>query len=113
MAKPVKSRSGVKMALGRDNLDHIPPNIKGVYAFWYRVNGKCIYVGKAEKQPIKVRLRQEWCDSHNPRLKLWIRAFGKSLDICYLSVKDSKIDKLETRLIRMWRPETNKLKQKR
>lgn len=102
-----------KMPLRRHNIDSIPSHITGVYAFWCRTNGRCIYVGKAEKQPIKVRLMQEWRDSHNKNLKLWIRVFGKHLDICYLPVKDKQVNRIETKLIRMWHPETNILKQKR
>lgn len=111
MRKPNKPRR--KTPLGPHYIDHIPSNITGVYAFWCRTNGKCIYVGKAEKQPIKARLMQEWSKSHNSKLRLWIRAFGKFLDICYLPVKESKIDRVESRLIKMWRPETNIRKQPR
>lgn len=101
------------MSLRLHNIDHIPSHIRGVYAFWCRPTGKCIYVGKTEKQTIKIRLMQHWLKSDNPNLKLWIQAFGKHLDICYLPVKDSKIDKMETRLIHVWHPEINILKQTR
>lgn len=101
------------MSLRLNNIDSIPSNLKGVYAFWCRTNGKCIYVGKAERQPIRDRLIQEWRNSHNENLKCWITVFGKFLDICYLPVKDGKIDKMETRLIQKWHPETNILKQRR
>lgn len=56
---------------------------------------------------------QHWRNSHNENLKLWINAFGKFLDICYLSVKDDKIDRMETKLIQMWHPETNTQKQRK
>lgn len=102
-----------KISFRRYNIDSIPSNIKGVYAYWCRTNGKCVYVGKAEKQPIKKRLTQEWLSPHNENLKSWINAFGNDLDICYLSVKNNKIDRVETRLIRMWNPETNIRKRKR
>jgi len=102
-----------KMAWRRHNIDHIPPHIKGVYAFWCRVTRKCIYVGKTKEQSIKVRLLQHWCDTGNHNRTLWIRAFGKSLDICYLPVKYGKIDKMEKRLIHAWHPETNILDQLR
>ena len=101
------------MSLRLHNIDSIPSHTKGVYAFWCRTNGKCIYVGKAEKQSIKDRLKQEWRNSHNANLKLWINEFGEFLDICYLPVKDGRIDKVETTLIRMWHPETNISKQRR
>ncbi len=102
-----------KISFRRHNIDNIPSQIKGVYAFWCRTNGKCIYVGKAERQSVKERLTQEWRNSHNQNLKLWISAFGEFLDICYLPVKDGKIDRMETKLIRMWHPETNISKQRR
>ena len=101
------------MSFRLSNIDSIPSDIKGVYAFWCRTNGKCIYVGKAEKQSVKTRLKQEWRDSHNANLNLWIKSFSEFLDVCYLSVNNGKIDQMETRLIRMWHPETNVLKQKR
>ncbi len=111
MKKPNKTRN--KMPLRRHNIDSIPSHIKGVYGFWCRTNGKCIYVGKAKRQSVKTRLMQEWRGSHNEKLKSWINVFGKHLDICYLSAKYDKIDKLETRLIQMWHPETNILNQRR
>lgn len=95
------------MPLRLHHIEDIPSKMKGVYAFWYRPNGRCIYVGKAEKQSIKTRLKQQWLNSRNPDLKLWIDAFSKSLDICYLSVEDGKIGKVEKKLIQMWYPETN------
>ena len=103
MKNSVKSHR--KMALSRYNLDYIPSNIGGVYAFWYRVNGRCVYVGMATN--IKERLRTHWRNSHNKKLKQWIRAFGGSMDICYLPVNYGRIRRVERRLIKMWRPETN------
>lgn len=96
------------------NIDSIPDNAIGIYGFWFRKNGKCIYVGKAEKQPIKKRLRQHWRKSHNLQLQSWIREFREFLDICYLPVKcKKKINKMEVRLIRAWRPETNIIHRRR
>lgn len=100
-----------KLPLRRPNIEAIPEAMKGVYGIWCRTNGKCIYVGKAENS-IQLRLKSHWRRSHNPGLRLWITEFGEYLDICYLSVKDEKIDKMETRLIRAWRPETNIQKQR-
>ncbi|WP_423908624.1 GIY-YIG nuclease family protein [Candidatus Spongiihabitans sp.] len=111
MKKSKKTRN--KMSFRHHNIDSIPPHIKGVYGFWCRTNGKCVYVGKAEKQSIKDRLTQHWRNSHNENLRLWIKAFGAFLDICYLSVKDNRIDKMETKLIQIWHPETNISKQRR
>lgn len=87
----------------------IPDNICGVYAIWSRKNGKCIYVGQAKEQSIKQRLRQHWRGSHNEMLKSWIKVFGKELQMCYVACSEpSKIGLLEKRLIKVWKPETNK-----
>lgn len=92
------------------NIDSMPRNAAGVYGFWCRTNGRCIYVGKAEKQSIRDRVKQEWQNSHNHALRSWIQCFGEFLDICYVAVPHDRIahvDKLETRLIRRWNPVTN------
>ncbi|MDA8002488.1 MAG: hypothetical protein MPL62_14515 [Alphaproteobacteria bacterium] len=52
-------------------------------------------------------------NSDIPKLKKWLPAFSESTDICYLPVKEGRIDKMEALPIRMWRPETNHRKQKR
>ena len=90
-------------------VDQMPANIKGVYAFWCRDNAKCIYVGQSKRgnHSIKDRLNAHWRNSHNQTLKLWIQAFGSHLDICYMSVETGKIDALERRLIKAWKPEAN------
>ena len=88
-------------------LTNLPEKVVGVYAFWYRHSGKCVYVGRASDQPIKDRLRQHWRSSHNEILRLWIQAYGSHLDICYAQVEKSKIGALERRLIRLWSPEAN------
>ena len=85
----------------------IPRDIYGVYAFWCRDNGKCIYVGKAEDQPVKARLRRHWNGSHNETLRLWIEAFGSKLDVCYMAADAHRIDRLEKLLIKAWKPEAN------
>ncbi len=97
-----------KFPLRRIHIETRAPDAPGLYGFWCRTNGKCIYVGKAEKQTIKARLRQEWANSHNKTLKMWISAFGNFLDFCYLPVSQrGKIDRMETMLIRAWNPEAN------
>ncbi|MDA8009044.1 MAG: hypothetical protein MPK75_04925 [Alphaproteobacteria bacterium] len=111
MAKAKKSHR--TMPLRFQTIDYMPRHIRGVYAFWYPDTGKCIYVGKAEKQSIRTRLMQEWQNSHNANLKLWMRVYGDSLEICYLPVKDEKIDRMESKLIRMWNPTTNIRKKRR
>lgn len=97
-----------KFPLRRIHIESIADSHKGVYAFWCRVNGRCIYVGKAERQSIKDRLMQEWSNSHNKTLKRWIATFGEHLDICYLPVsRQNRIDRTETTLIKLWNPEAN------
>lgn len=96
------------------NIGEIPDDVIGIYSFWCR--GRCLYVGKAEDQSIRVRVGQEYHDSHNDNLKLWIKLFPQYLEICYLTVPYDKIhdvDRLETKLIRLWNPETNKNKQRK
>ncbi|MXX63223.1 MAG: GIY-YIG nuclease family protein [Holophagales bacterium] len=87
--------------------ERIPPNDVGLYAFWSRANGKCVYVGKAADQPLRGRLQQHWNRSDNETLRLWIAAFGEDVDICFLSLPLHRIPKFERRLIRLWRPEAN------
>ena len=89
-------------------ISQMPRGIIGVYAFWCRDNGKCIYVGQAKDRPIRERLREHWRSSHNEILKLWIQAFGENLDVCYAATERNKIDTLERRLIKAWKPEANK-----
>ena len=79
----------------------------GVYAFWCRSNGRCIYVGQAKDQPIKNRLHDHWNRSHNQTLRWWIQSFGKQLDVCFVCRNPKKIDCLERRLIKLWKPEAN------
>ena len=88
-------------------IEMIPREIIGVYAFWCRDTGSCIYVGKAKDEPVKERLAGHWRESHNETLRFWIREFGDNLDICYMSVEPNRIDKFEDRLIKTWRPEAN------
>ena len=89
------------------NIGQVPADLRGVYIFWCRDNGKCIYVGQAKTRPIRRRLKDHWDGSHNETLKLWIRTFGESLDVCYARVPANKIDKFEKKLIERLRPETN------
>lgn len=111
MIKHNHSRSSMPLSLS--SIERIPSSAKGVYAFWNSANGKCIYVGKAEDQPIKARLRSHLRNTHNEKLRLWIQALGAKLHICYLVVEGGIIDKYETRLIRAWNPEANIQKMRR
>lgn len=87
---------------------------RGVYAFWYEVTGRCLYVGKAQRQSIHSRLRQHWGKERNPELALWMKNFGNKITFCYFSVENvAHIDRLEKRLIHLLNPETNKQHKKR
>lgn len=96
-----------KTHLSHLSIDQIPRSVIGVYSIWCRDNGKCIYVGQAKDRSIRDRLKDHWNGSHSEVLKLWIKAFGETLDLCYLSVKSDKIDRFEKRLIGLWKPEAN------
>ena len=88
-------------------IDRIPKTIIGVYAFWCRDTGKCIYVGQALQEPIRERLLQHWQGSHSQLLQWWIQAFGDNLTLCYREVEAGTIDRLERRLIKRWNPDVN------
>ena len=107
MSQKKREERREKIQWSYPNISGMPRSISGVYAFWCRENEKCVYVGQAADQSIKERLRQHWCGSHSETLNLWIQAFGEHLDVCYMVVEPSKIDRLEKRLIRLWRPEVN------
>ena len=79
----------------------------GVYALWFQLTGRCIYVGQASEQTIKTRLRQHWRYSHNETLRLWMDAYGDHMEVCYAPVARNRIRTIERRLIRLWRPEAN------
>ena len=89
------------------SLARVPRKTIGIYAFWFRHTGRCIYVGQTSEQTIKARLRQHWQGSHSGRLRLWMDAYGEYLDICYASVARNRIRTVERRLIRLWKPEAN------
>ena len=90
------------------NFTDIPRTYTGVYVIWYRPKNVCIYVGKAQKQPLGKRLHAHWRESHNKILTQWLGACPKAdIDVCYRSIKTEKIDRLEKRLIRLWKPEAN------
>lgn len=96
-----------KKAFSYRAVQDVPHGAIGIYAFWCRQNGKCVYVGKAADQSIRDRLRQHVRQSHNRTLWLWLQAFGRDLDMCYAAVDRPRIDALEKRLIGRWRPEAN------
>ena len=104
MGKPKRHEA---LAWTHATLAAIPRDIIGVYAFWFRSTGKCIYVGESTKQTIKMRLHQHWRGSHSAKLQLWMQAYGEDLNVCYAPVARNRIKKLEQRLIERWIPEAN------
>ena len=90
----------------RADFDKIPTDAFGVYGLWYR--RRCIYVGKAETQPIVKRLEQHWKGTHNRELGAWVRAKGSDLRVAYLVTEEkSKVSLLEKLYIRRFQPLTN------
>lgn len=85
----------------------LPPSSIGIYGFWNRNNGRCIYIGQAKDRSIKDRVHDHWRQSHNSHLSLWIRAYPKILDICYVEAAFDQVDRLEQLLIGRLRPEAN------
>lgn len=98
--KKVKFRYG--------SLREIPSSIMGVYVIWCRSTNLCIYVGQAKKQSIQKRLLDHWNDSHNDLLNDWVKAIDSYLEVCYKKCDTERIDCLEKRLIKKWKPEANK-----
>lgn len=88
-------------------LEEVPRDLTGVYAFWYRRTGRCVYVGKASEQTVRKRLHQHWRGSRNEALNLWMKAYGNFLDVCYAPVERHRVAAMERRLIKRWKPETN------
>ena len=90
------------------DFDKIPVGAFGVYGLWY--GKRCIYVGKAETQPIATRLEQHWKGTHNRDLQAWVRAKGSDLRVAYLIAEEkSRIAPLEKVYIRRFQPLTNKI----
>lgn len=95
------------LAFKKADFDKIPSHVFGVYGLWYRK--RCIYVGKAEQQPIAQRLEQHWKGSHNDHLADWVTAKGSQLRVRYIPVEElSEIDSIEKRYIKNLQPLTNK-----
>ncbi len=98
------------LPLRPSSIDNIPSDVIGIYGFWYKYNNRCIYIGKAKRQSIRNRIKQEYRHSHNSQLKTYIRRFRNFLEIRYLTVPCDKIrdiNKLEEKFIGLWNPETN------
>ena len=95
------------MRFRRADFDKIPSNAFGVYGVWF--GKRCIYVGKAEDQPIARRLMQHWRGSHNQDFANWVKAKGVGLRVAYLALDDkSKVACFERFYIRRFQPLTNK-----
>jgi len=98
-----------KQRLLRANIDSIPEAQGGVYAVWTDY-GKCIYVGMSENS-ISRRLMDIWVRGphHNEHLRCWVEAFRGALCFCYLPMYKGQqgIKRMESRLIKRWKPETN------
>lgn len=91
------------------NIDDIEQSSYGVYGFWYK--RRCIYIGKAGRQPISNRLRQHWSETHNPLLKDWLEAKGKEITFAYQVIPNrDQIDAYERFYIRQFQPVTNKIR---
>ncbi len=78
----MKSRHRATLPWSYGILTKLPKKAVGVYAFWHRRSGKCVYVGMASAQPIKNRLRQHWNGSHNEALRLWMQAYQPVAEVC-------------------------------
>ena len=91
------------------DFDKIPASAFGVYGLWY--GKRCIYVGKAETQPIAKRLEQHWRGPDNPDLAAWVQAKGPELRVAYVvALERSKVSSLERLYIRRFQPLTNKVR---
>lgn len=91
------------------SFQRIPGNVHGVYGIWF--GRRCIYVGKADSQPISTRLRQHWEHSHNDGLQAWIKSKGRRLRVSYLALSSRKnIDMYERYFIARFQPVTNKVR---
>ena len=91
------------------DFEKIPQDAYGVYGIWFRL--RCIYIGKAEKQPIPKRLEQHWRGTHNHKLKMWIDAKGRKLKVAFLIVQhNSQINVLERLYINKFQPLANELR---
>lgn len=97
-----------RLHFSRLEIERIPESVRGVYSFWHEGSGVCIYVGMAEDQPLKERLKQHWRGSHNKTLALWLAACGGRIVVSYIPVREcDEIPRIETAIIRLWKPIAN------
>ena len=93
------------------DFDKIPSGTHGIYGIWF--GRRCIYIGKAEDQPIRTRLEQHWTKAENAEFQTWINAKGSALKFTYLVISEkSNIDSMERLFIRKFQPLTNKIRYK-
>lgn len=91
------------------NIDKIPDDEFGIYGFWYKKI--CLYVGKAQSQPIKKRLTDHYLNCHNDDLKDWIKAFPTEIYFQTKCIRDKNtIHATERLYIARFCPRTNKTK---
>lgn len=87
--------------------DSLDPQARGLYAIWYKQS--CIYVGKAQDQPLRNRLQQHWKGSHNATLNDWVAAKGSALRVSIKPMLDeSVIEIFERFYIRKFKPLANR-----
>ena len=91
----------------RSTIEVVVPQKSGIYVFWSK--RFCLYVGKADV--LRERLLRHWVASHNPDLRLWIRAHGSKLSVTYKLV-ESDLQNAEQSYIDMLSPHLNKINAK-
>lgn len=91
------------------NIERLPNDAFGIYGLW--CNGICLYIGKAERQPIKKRLMDHFMNCQNPDLKDWLGAFSKEIRFAVKPVANRKeIHGFERKFIALYAPRTNRTK---
>lgn len=103
----VEARKSDRVDLSYRAIELMPNGVIGVYAFWSKSTKRCIYIGKAKDQPIYRRLKAHLKESHNFRLRMWIKYRGADLQFCYAQVAENHVCRVEKWLIRQWRPDAN------
>ena len=94
--------------LDYESIRQIPESIIGIYVMWCPVTKVCIYVGKAEGQPLKNRLKDHYDRKTNKKLNLWLKVMkNDNVKVCYRKTDVEQINCLEKRLIQLWKPTTN------
>lgn len=79
---------------------------RGIYAFWVR--RRCLYVGISGD--IQRRMYQHRMNEHNPKLERYLEAFPQEIEVSYIAlsdIPDTKLRRLEQKMIRILRTATN------